>query len=68
MPTPFKNYSVDAIEKCLGAAFTELFGEETFVLIDQIDMNGAVKEGVKLVMQAHPDKRATLPDIQIDRP
>jgi hypothetical protein len=68
MSKPFKNHSLDAIEKCLGAGLTELFGEKTFVLIDQMEMNGALKEGLKLVMRAYPDQRASLPDIQIERP
>jgi hypothetical protein len=66
MQKPFKNHTLEAIEKCLGAALSDLFGEKTFVLIDQMEMNGALEQGVKFVMRANPDQRATLPDIKIE--
>ena len=67
MHTPIKNHTIKEIENCLGAALSQLFGEKTFVLVDQLEMNGALKQGARLVVQVHKDRRTPLEVVKIDR-
>lgn len=66
MQTPIKNHTIKEVEDCLGAALSTLFDEKTFVQVDQLELNGAFKQGVRLVIQAHKDRRTPLQVVKID--
>ena len=66
MPNNFKRHSLEAIEKQLSAALTELFGENTFVAIEQMEVTGPTKNGVRFIAMAGPDRRAKLEPVHID--
>ncbi|MGI4779824.1 MAG: hypothetical protein ACRYGA_17190 [Janthinobacterium lividum] len=67
MHTPIKNHTVKEIETCLGAALSILFGEPTYVLVDEIELSAALKQGARLVIQAHKERRTPLEVVQIDK-
>lgn len=68
MPNNFKRHSLETIERQLSAALTELFGDSTFVTIEQMEVTGPERKGVKIVALAGPDRRAKLESVIIDRP
>jgi hypothetical protein len=67
MPNHFKRHSLESIEKHLSAALTELFGERTFVTVEQMEVTGPERKGVKLIALAGPERRAKFDDMKIDR-
>ena len=67
MPNNFKRHSLETIERHLSAALTELFGENTFVTVEQMEVTGPDRKGVKLVALAGPDRRAKLEPVHIDK-
>ena len=67
MPNNFKHHSLEEIEKHLSESLSQLFGEKTFVSIEQMEMTGLERRGVKLVALAGPERRAKLEPVHIDR-
>ena len=67
MPNNFKRHALESIEKRLSEALTEFFGEKTFVTIEQMEVMGPDRKGVKLVALAGPDRRTKLEAVHIDR-
>lgn len=66
MPNNFKRHSLEEIETCLSEALTQLFGEATFVAIEQMEVMGPSKKGVKLVAIAGPERRTKFDPVPID--
>jgi hypothetical protein len=67
MPNNFKLHSLVAIERHLGDTLTELFGEKTFVSIEQMEVTGSERKGVKFVAFAGPERRAKLEAVPLDK-
>lgn len=66
MPNNFKRHSLEEIEKHLSAALSALFGEKTFVTVEQMEVTGPERKGVRLIALAGPDRRAKLEPVHID--
>lgn len=67
MPNNFKRHSLEEIEDQLSKALTAFFGETTFVSIEQLEVSGPERKGVKLVALAGPDRRVKLEAVPIDQ-
>lgn len=67
MPNHFKRHSLESLEKHLSAALTEFFGEKTFVTVEQMEVAGPERKGMKLVVLAGPERRAKFDEVKIDR-
>jgi hypothetical protein len=67
MPNNFKRHTLEAIEKHLAESLTEFFGEKTFVSIEQMEVTGPDRKGVKLVALAGPERRTKLEAVHLDQ-
>ena len=68
MPNNFKRHSMEAIETRLSEALSEFFGEKTFVSIEQLEVAGPDRKGVKLMALAGPERRTKLEPVHIALP